>query len=603
MSSSVSATDIISYIGIPLAVLGVLPIIYTCIRTLLTLSHIHRLLHRNHLTAITHATLLTGVVEVEIPRLVITRLPPSDADYFSLSRTPSSLKGGSWRVFNWQTMLAGHVLYRLQYSDELREPQAEVCFEELVEFLLERGAVPDVKGVRMLRVAGLWTPAGTSLLLGPGGRESCLRVGVPEEGDGVLSLTVEWRPEWDRRDGGSLQLGWMRVQDFPAVEREEGDGGEKGREREGKDREEDEGQGTRIIELENGGGDNFPPASSNSSLRSVTAASTKKPTGNNRADTFPTSTSSLRSGPAPPPFSAVPAIRFHLGVRGGVPTINAAIWDPSPSTTSTSTLSPGPSVDHLLSPPNSAYLPAFAIAHATLSNAPPYTAHIPPSLITLALTPAVPVGVLVLLGLIPEADAPAIFTTYDPMEQTRLMSQKMMARSQKISVENRMPPAQAAAARMQRESEERNALHQEFMDRNRRERERAENRDREALTSSCLPPHAVAAAALTYLQQQEKGGFETCGDEREAIEKMLFIMISDESRCKLVCGIVQRWRGWVDRGGMNKEDLRVLKESMGVFCWVGVLMGGVAGVGGHEEWQVGVDLQEVLQVWKKVRVG
>ncbi|MCJ1247605.1 hypothetical protein MMC30_004820 [Trapelia coarctata] len=601
MSSSVSATDIISYIGIPLAVLGVLPIIYTCLRTLLTLSHIRRLLHRNHLTAITRATLLTGVVEVEIPRLVITPLPPSNPSYFSLSRTPSGLKGGSWRVFNWQTMLAGHVLYRLQYSDELREPQAEVCFEELVEFLLQRGAVPDVKGVRMLRVAGLWTPAGTSLLLGPGGTESCLRVGVPEEGDGVLSLTVEWQKEWDQMDGDSLQQGWMRVQDFPAVEKEEGGGFDKGKGWEGNGGE--GGQETGKKESKDEEGDKFLPASSTSSLRSIAAASTKKPTENTRAETFPTSTSSLRSGPAPPPFSAVPAIRFHLGNRAGAPTINAAIWDPSPSTTSASTLTPGPDITHLLSAPNLTYLPAFAIVHATLCNAPPYTVHIPPSLVTLALTPAIPVGVLVLLDLIPEADAPAIFTTYDPSENSRLQLQKMMARSQKMQVENRLPPAQAAAARMQRESEERNAFHGEFVARSQRDRERAQNRDREGLNSSCLPPHAVAAAALAYLKERKKEGFETCGDAREAIEKMLFVMISDEERCKQVCGIVQRWSAWVERGGMNMEDLRVLRESLGVFCWVSVLMGGVAGVGGREERQVGVDLQEVLGVWKKVRVG
>lgn len=65
-------------------------------------------------------------------------------------------------------MVTGYVWYRLRYSDERREPRAEMAFEELVGFLLERGAELDAKGVGMLRVAGLWTHAGTGLLVGPG---------------------------------------------------------------------------------------------------------------------------------------------------------------------------------------------------------------------------------------------------------------------------------------------------------------------------------------------------------------------------------------------------------------------------------------------------
>ena len=37
----------------------------------------------------------------------------------------------------------------------------------LVSVLLDRGAVPDVKSMHMLRLAGLWSPTGTGLLLSP----------------------------------------------------------------------------------------------------------------------------------------------------------------------------------------------------------------------------------------------------------------------------------------------------------------------------------------------------------------------------------------------------------------------------------------------------
>ena len=66
----------------------------------------------------------------------------------------------------------------------------------------------------MLRVSGLWTPAGTSLLLSPDGQHSCLRVEVAGEGegDGLLRLGVWWERGWDVRKGGELGVGWMRVE-------------------------------------------------------------------------------------------------------------------------------------------------------------------------------------------------------------------------------------------------------------------------------------------------------------------------------------------------------------------------------------------------------
>ncbi|KAI4208432.1 MAG: hypothetical protein LQ349_009729 [Xanthoria aureola] len=64
----------------------------------------------------------------------------------------------------------------VQYSSDLTVPQAEVDLEELYEFLLDRGTVPDVKGIHMLRVSGLWTPTGTSLMLSPDSKQTALRI-------------------------------------------------------------------------------------------------------------------------------------------------------------------------------------------------------------------------------------------------------------------------------------------------------------------------------------------------------------------------------------------------------------------------------------------
>ena len=108
-------------------------------------------------------------------------------------------------------MVTGSSLYRLQYSDELQVPQAEVDFEELVSFLLDRGAVPDVKGLHMLRLAGIWTPVRTVLLLSPDTTRTALRIALSNHSDGVLNLALHGEKAWDNRDDHFLPPDWMRL--------------------------------------------------------------------------------------------------------------------------------------------------------------------------------------------------------------------------------------------------------------------------------------------------------------------------------------------------------------------------------------------------------
>jgi hypothetical protein len=207
-----SAVDIITYVGIPLAVLGVLPTIYTAWKSFLTLRQITQLLHGNGVTAITRSALLSGIVEVEIPRRSIIPLDRSDPKYFGLRETPSRLKGGTWMLFEWKEMVIGVKSYRLQYHDELAQPQAEIEFEALIAFLLDRGAVPSHAGWADLRGAGLWTVAGTKLLVSPVGEEEVLSVAFSDDSDGILSLSLNWKREWDVKGRDSLPPYWVRVQ-------------------------------------------------------------------------------------------------------------------------------------------------------------------------------------------------------------------------------------------------------------------------------------------------------------------------------------------------------------------------------------------------------
>jgi len=202
----VSGPDVITYIGVPLAVLGVLPIIYNTIATLATLAKVRRALRHGRLAGITRGDVINHVIEVELPRYTIAPYDRSEhhEEYWQLCTYPSSIQGGSWTIFNWKTNIIGLKTQRIDYSDQLRQPQAEIGFEELVGFLLDLGAVPDPTGFRMLRGSGLWVPCGTPLLRSPDGHEPVLTIAPLDDSDGHLSLRVRWSSDWDMRDPNSL---------------------------------------------------------------------------------------------------------------------------------------------------------------------------------------------------------------------------------------------------------------------------------------------------------------------------------------------------------------------------------------------------------------
>ena len=215
----VSGPDIITYIGVPLAVLGVLPIIYNTISTLVTVAKVRRVLRHGRLAGITRGDVINHVIEIELPRYTIAPLDRQEQhkDYWRLCEHPSQIPGGSWTLFNWRRNVIGLKTQRIDYSDQLRQPQAEIGFEELISFLLDLGAVPDPVGFRMLRGSGLWVPRGTPLLLSPNKRENVLTIGPLEDSDGHLSLSVRWSSDWATRDQHSLPPYWVMIKGAPLM--------------------------------------------------------------------------------------------------------------------------------------------------------------------------------------------------------------------------------------------------------------------------------------------------------------------------------------------------------------------------------------------------
>ncbi|KAF5526202.1 hypothetical protein CGCA056_v003598 [Colletotrichum aenigma] len=210
--SGTSSADIITYIGVPLAVLGVLPILYNTVATLAARSRILRMLRHARLTALTRPDVVNRVIEVDLPRYAVTPWDRFDnrEENWSLARHPSSIPGGSWAVFNWRTNTIGLKTQRVEYADQLCQPQVDVSFDELICYLLDLGAVPDPHGWRLLRSTGLWTPVGCTLMKSPDDQEKALAIASLNDSDGHLSLSLSWSSHWTTRSHESLPPYWTK---------------------------------------------------------------------------------------------------------------------------------------------------------------------------------------------------------------------------------------------------------------------------------------------------------------------------------------------------------------------------------------------------------
>ena len=187
----VSATDVITYIGVPLAVLGVSPIFYTFTLALYTRLKIQRILRQNGIVPRIRARLMTGVVEVDLPVLHLFPLHRQDQQYWVRSASEMTVDGASWSYMNIETTEMDLFTCRMQRSDKITFPEAKIFFGDLLYFLQDLGCYPDLDGFHRLRNRGQST-AGISLMLhgDPQQRSGRRILEVAKSGDrhGLVSL-------------------------------------------------------------------------------------------------------------------------------------------------------------------------------------------------------------------------------------------------------------------------------------------------------------------------------------------------------------------------------------------------------------------------------
>lgn len=159
-----SATDIITYIGVPLAVLGVAPIFYTFLSAFYTRVKVGRVLRRNSIVCPIRAKLMTGVVEIDLPVCHLDIPSRNEPAYWLPSTSSWTLDGASWSCYNFFLVITDRTTLRLQRSDKIVFPTAEIDFRLLLEYLLDRGYIPNQPGFHTLRMRRLQTSEGTIIM-------------------------------------------------------------------------------------------------------------------------------------------------------------------------------------------------------------------------------------------------------------------------------------------------------------------------------------------------------------------------------------------------------------------------------------------------------
>ena len=593
-----SASDIITYVGVPLAVLGVLPTLYTAMKSILTLRAIRRTLEHNGISAITRSSLLSGIIEIELPRKSITPLDRDDVGYFEAGNRLSHLRGGTWTRLNWRELPIGTKGYRLQYHDELVQPQAEVEFEQLVAFLLDRGAVPSQDGFADLRGSGLWTPAGTKLLLSPRTADAVLSVATSEDSDGILSLSLEWRPEWNARGIDDLPPYWMRLKGYQGSEEKRSLGFETKDTKDTKDtKETEEKKDEDVLAPPAPPSPPPPPPEAEKPLRvSFLHVTDQKPDLESHRASLGSRRTSIFSRASV--YSHVPDhytsnIRLRMGALG----VEDIIYEDSPRRKFRAR--------HLRSFHNEYNASAlwFSCA-ATALGAPQgglWSFAIPNDIIALSNLDSVPCGVLVLMGICGDDAVPAWRTPQDD-ELDRVEKQhRFMERSRRMMDEMRLPPAERSKAMAKRVQDEfREQVFENQKKRLEDEKRRAAEMV-EALGSQRLGIGPVAEAARKWLVEKEYV------DEKEGVdgivEVLLWEMVRIQEVTAEVAKMLETWKNWADNGGMTKAQFDFVKGSPLTFAYAACILYMIKETGGTVSSSVVSDLQECLRMWKRVRLG
>ncbi|KAI0811706.1 hypothetical protein GGR55DRAFT_82637 [Xylaria sp. FL0064] len=553
MSINNSAESIITIIGVPLAVLGVLPILYNTLATLAALSKIKRMLRHGRLTVLTRSDIVNRVIEVELPRYAVQPWDRFSSDqYWTISRQPSSIPGGSWTTFNWKTNTIGIKIQRVEYADQLRQPQVEVEFHALVAYLLDLGAIPDAHGWRLLRSTGLWTPTGCSLMKSPDRNHVALSIAPLDDADGHMSLKVAWQPLWTTRDASTLPPYWIRLPPPPKKKEEETSSSS----HETVQPEETKDADNTDEEKEESDKKDSSPKESLDLIQKQGERNARRPI------TCQFSIDGLES-----------ALSLHIEHLR----INSLKM-------------------------NGKWFASAATAYGTTSQTVLWNYKIPDEVMGFARRDTVPCGVLELMGVVDDSETPQWATQYnDSMDHHETFVRRMQAQGIARAAEARMDPIQRQIAVKQREDREMMDRMNEMRDRSRRDAQRRETRRHEALQSPKWDTKLVAEHNLAWLRNRKV--VDSSLALRDVVGTLLHRMVLEGEFATAICEMLDAWKAWADNGGMRNADFEVLQSRYETFALASLLVALIKDATTAHEGTLSMDLQECLRMWRVVRLG
>lgn len=558
--------------------LGVLPIIYNTVRTLATLSKVRRVLRHDRFAGTARGDVINHVIEVDLPRLGLSPLQRYEEheEYWNLCEYRSHLPGASWTVFNWKSHTIGRKTQRIDYPDQLRAPQAEIVFEDLLNYLLDLGAVPDEVGFSSLRGSGLWTPLGTTLMRSPDRLERVLTVAPLDDSDGYLSLAVNWSPSWTMRGPQSLPPYWVLLRG----ETSKADGTE------------------RSLLLDEKKDSTASSVKSSGEISKAGDVETSSLDGNRDPAAVTVQSSALLKYTPPENLTDIPALRCQVGSNG---LLSALPNDIEPQ------MFESFDVQHLRAHESSLtagmWFASAITALSTTSKTILWNYKIPPEILAFSRKDTIPCGVLVLLDVVEESATPDWATKYenDAEEEREAKFRQMSDDSRAMMRENQLPPNQRAAAFHERARKRHDDWVAGLSAARRREAQRAETRTVEALTSPKWGNKLSAEHFLAWLKKE--GHVEESHDLGRAVEILLWKMVKDPQFSSGLAKMLDEWRSFVDNGGLRRGDYSSLKEGAVMFGYAVLLVAIIDSSATAAHGSVGLDVQECVRIWKRVRLG
>jgi len=374
---------------------------------------------------------------------------------------------------------------------------------------------------------------------------------MSDDSDGILSLCLNWKRDWDRRGRESLPPYWVRVK-APKVE---------------------EDVLAKLNEIENRmGSDDAKEADAKGAfLDDDSAVSTS-------AD--------LNS-----------AMRARISAKG----IQEVYREDDVKSHKKLLL------DYLQSTqpsPNASTAGFWFCCAATAFQAPQgglWSFSIPSEVLNLARHPTVPCGIMVLLDTMTDSEVPVWRAPHSDKSELFERHVKFTEQSRQLAEEARLPPAEREAARQRRLQKESIDFHNDFRRKTYAQEQRREAQVVEAIQSQKLPIHVVAEANLEFLKG--KLGLVSAPTLPCLLEQILFGMLQDRAFTMRLSVMLDLWKSWAQSGGMTKSHYLAVKEDQVAFALASCVLASMANMVTEPMGSVVGDLQECLRMWKKVRLG